>query len=339
MERAFSRVHRTIRRLQAARAQPARRSLSPRRCSSPTSAATSTTAAWTAANAAGRGCWPTNRRPGGVQLGHQPALADRDRPRQNQRGRGPLHRRVPDRTRVELEHRHLDRHGDGWEAVRDGVGRRRRAGRCTCTATPRRRRRAAADGADHRPASTSTGPPSECSPTPPTPPASTSGRRVSSTAAWTGAAPRRSATHCLTTRRIGGRQPAGHLRAHAYRPTHQPGVCTASTDPIRAIVDVTVEPLDPGHRSRVTIAVDFEGHGIGKLLVPLVVPPTGAQGDAGQPGRTQEAPGSPTGTDELGDTHPRPDGLSSSAHPPCSCWWVWDGFRTCGRRRPGRRRR
>jgi uncharacterized protein YndB with AHSA1/START domain len=28
---------------------------------------------------------------------------------------------APDRTRVELEHRHLDRHGDGWEAVRDGV--------------------------------------------------------------------------------------------------------------------------------------------------------------------------------------------------------------------------
>jgi uncharacterized protein YndB with AHSA1/START domain len=27
----------------------------------------------------------------------------------------------PDRTRVELEHRNLDRHGDGWEMVRDGV--------------------------------------------------------------------------------------------------------------------------------------------------------------------------------------------------------------------------
>jgi uncharacterized protein YndB with AHSA1/START domain len=27
----------------------------------------------------------------------------------------------PERTRVELEHRHLDRHGDGWEGARDGV--------------------------------------------------------------------------------------------------------------------------------------------------------------------------------------------------------------------------
>ena len=28
----------------------------------------------------------------------------------------------PDATLVELEHKHLDRHGDGWESMRDAVG-------------------------------------------------------------------------------------------------------------------------------------------------------------------------------------------------------------------------
>jgi hypothetical protein len=30
---------------------------------------------------------------------------------------------TPESTRVELEHRHLDHHGEGWERVREGVSR------------------------------------------------------------------------------------------------------------------------------------------------------------------------------------------------------------------------
>jgi uncharacterized protein YndB with AHSA1/START domain len=40
--------------------------------------------------------------------------------------------------------------------------------------------------------------------------------------------------------------------------------------PIRPSASVTVEPLDGGRRSKVTIALGFTGHGIGELLVPIV---------------------------------------------------------------------
>ena len=40
--------------------------------------------------------------------------------------------------------------------------------------------------------------------------------------------------------------------------------------PIRPNATVTVEPLDGGARSRVTFALDFEGHGIGRPLLPAV---------------------------------------------------------------------
>ena len=40
--------------------------------------------------------------------------------------------------------------------------------------------------------------------------------------------------------------------------------------PIRAAVDVLVEPVTDS-RSRLTISVDFTGHGVGKVLVPLMV--------------------------------------------------------------------
>lgn len=40
--------------------------------------------------------------------------------------------------------------------------------------------------------------------------------------------------------------------------------------PLTAIVKGSIEPLDNGKRSRVTIAFEFEAYGIGRLIVPLV---------------------------------------------------------------------
>ncbi|KJY32134.1 MULTISPECIES: SRPBCC family protein [unclassified Streptomyces] len=43
--------------------------------------------------------------------------------------------------------------------------------------------------------------------------------------------------------------------------------------PVRGDVRGTIEPLDGGRRSRVTLDLDFEGHGIGRVMAPLVVKP------------------------------------------------------------------
>ena len=76
-------------------------------------------------------------------------------------------------------------------------------------------------------------------------------------------------TKCVTTRRIGGanRPSTSELvRIDPPRTWRVRGI----DGPIRAAVDVLVEPVT-GSRSRLTISVDFTGHGIGKILVPLMV--------------------------------------------------------------------
>lgn len=76
-------------------------------------------------------------------------------------------------------------------------------------------------------------------------------------------------SHCVMTRRIGGAErPSTSVLTRLTPPTSW--AVRGIDGPIRALVDVTVEAVDVS-RSRVTIEVDFEGHGIGKLLVPLVV--------------------------------------------------------------------
>jgi len=74
---------------------------------------------------------------------------------------------------------------------------------------------------------------------------------------------------CVTTRRIGFADRPATSEVVTYEPPYRWGV-RGVDGPIRAVVDVSVE-AQSDTRSRITIAVDFEGHGIGRLLVPLVV--------------------------------------------------------------------
>lgn len=76
-------------------------------------------------------------------------------------------------------------------------------------------------------------------------------------------------TKCMTTRRIGGSNRAVTSELTHIDPPRTWGV-RGIDGPIRATVNVTVEPLTQAS-SRLTITVDFDGHGIGKLLVPLIV--------------------------------------------------------------------
>jgi protein-S-isoprenylcysteine O-methyltransferase Ste14/uncharacterized protein YndB with AHSA1/START domain len=76
-------------------------------------------------------------------------------------------------------------------------------------------------------------------------------------------------TRFVTTRRIG---PAERMTTQEITDAERPRSWAARgvDGPFRPNADLTVEPLDGGTRSKVTISLDFEGHGFGKLL-PLEV--------------------------------------------------------------------
>jgi uncharacterized protein YndB with AHSA1/START domain len=87
------------------------------------------------------------------------------------------------------------------------------------------------------------------------------------------AGPHRVGDRCVTTRRVGRVERPVTAEVTHVDPPISWGV-RGLDGPIRATVDVTVTPLSEEKRSRVTIALEFTGHGIGKLLVPLVVRPS-----------------------------------------------------------------
>jgi uncharacterized protein YndB with AHSA1/START domain len=78
-------------------------------------------------------------------------------------------------------------------------------------------------------------------------------------------------SRCVTTRRVGGASgPSTSELVHIDPP--RTWSVRGIDGPIRAAVDVLVEPVTDS-RSRLIITVDFTGHGIGKILVPLKVRP------------------------------------------------------------------
>lgn len=87
-----------------------------------------------------------------------------------------------------------------------------------------------------------------------------------------GDAPLAVGSRLVVTRRAAGREQAATTEVAELNPPRSWGF-RGLDGPVRAIERGTIEPLDDGKRSRVTIALDFEAYGIGKLLLPLVVRP------------------------------------------------------------------
>jgi uncharacterized protein YndB with AHSA1/START domain len=173
----------------------------------------------------------------------------------------------PDRTRLELEHRHIDRHGPGWESVRDGVADdagwplylARYAG--LLEVLPDVARITTSIEID-RPAedvfSYATDPTrfSEWQ------------KGVVDGSMETSGDPQ-VGDRCRTTRRIGlAKRPVTSQVSHVDPPSTWS--VRGVYGPIRAAVDVEVDALTTS-RARLTISIEFEGHGIGRVLVPLIV--------------------------------------------------------------------
>jgi uncharacterized protein YndB with AHSA1/START domain len=72
-----------------------------------------------------------------------------------------------------------------------------------------------------------------------------------------------------TTRRIGGSERT-MTQEITERNAPRSWAARGVGGPVRPSAGVTVEPLEGGARSRVSFVLDFEGHGIGRPLLPVV---------------------------------------------------------------------
>jgi len=78
-------------------------------------------------------------------------------------------------------------------------------------------------------------------------------------------------SEAIVTRRVGPRRLRATEQITMLTPPSSWEVRGDGGVPVTAIARGKIEPLDGGSRSRVTISLGFEGHGIGKLLIPLVI--------------------------------------------------------------------
>lgn len=82
--------------------------------------------------------------------------------------------------------------------------------------------------------------------------------------------PMRTGSSISLTRRVGKREQTMTSELTEYAPPRSYAFRVVD-GPVRARGRGTFEPLSNGERTRFTFELDLAGHGIGKLLVPLVV--------------------------------------------------------------------
>ena len=89
-------------------------------------------------------------------------------------------------------------------------------------------------------------------------------------------APPAAGSRFTATTRIGGGEQVSTLEITEFSPPRSWAV-RGIDGPVRVALRVTVDPVDGGAGSRVTLALDFQGSGPGKMLVALVVRPQAAK--------------------------------------------------------------
>ena len=93
--------------------------------------------------------------------------------------------------------------------------------------------------------------------------------------------PARVGTRTRVTRRVGRRELTQTAELSKLTPPTSWEV-HGLDGPVRGNVNGRIEPLDDGTRSRVTIELKLEGHGIGKVLLPTLRQEEGTSGDAAE---------------------------------------------------------